>query len=149
MSELKPCTCKRNEGCSDECDRGMNEYQIAIYEAQSLPPSSRSNILAWIEARAGEISRHRPDLKAELVWSKEPPSAPGWYWMKSYWYGNSDTEIVNVIYRPGSNHLAIIPPTVCQHTKRDFIYVAKLNTEWCGPISEPVEAINTIMGDTE
>ena len=59
MTELKPCTCAVNEGCSDECDRGTTFWEKAISEARELKPSSRGNVLDYVENRCREL-RPRP-----------------------------------------------------------------------------------------
>ena len=52
---LKRCTCGENEGCTDTCDRGMTFWEVAIYEARSLPPSSREQTLDWVLTRIEEL----------------------------------------------------------------------------------------------
>jgi len=54
--DLKRCTCDENAGCTNKCDRGMNNYEKAIYEARSIPPSSREQTLDWILKRVKELN---------------------------------------------------------------------------------------------
>jgi hypothetical protein len=69
-----------------------------------------------------------------LRYSKNVPTEPGWYWIKSDFIGNG---IVEVFYRPGHKYLCIYDPGCCQHTKRNFYFVGELGAEWAGPIPEP------------
>lgn len=76
---------------------------------------------------------------AVVMWRYSPqsPDAAGWYWMRWRRHGELREEVVEVFLRPGRSYLAITAPDVCQHTKREFLAVAKINAEWAGPIPRP------------
>jgi hypothetical protein len=83
--------------------------------------------------------REYPPAVDSLVssrWSDQHPTESGWYWIKSLALNG----IVNVFVRPGHEYLCISNPMNCQHTKRDFLMVAKLGAQWAGPLREPEEA---------
>jgi hypothetical protein len=59
---MKKCTCGKNEGCTDKCNRGLNYWEIAIEEARTIPPSSRDKTLDWVLARVHELEITPSDL---------------------------------------------------------------------------------------
>lgn len=61
---MKHCTCKKGQGCTDTCDRGMNHWEIAIHEARQLPPSTRGQTLDWVLNRARQLQLTLHELTA-------------------------------------------------------------------------------------
>jgi len=74
---------------------------------------------------------------AKLTWTNENPTEEGWYWIDINLFGEQINEIVEVFYRPGHKYLCISDPNSCQHTKRNFIFIAKIPALWAGPIDKP------------
>jgi hypothetical protein len=72
-------------------------------------------------------------MSNSLRWSREPPTEPGWYWVKDH----VGTGIVEVVIRPGHRYLAIYEDS---YPKGNFIPVAGILAEWAGPIPEPEES---------
>lgn len=64
------------------------------------------------------------------------PTEPGWYWHKGF-FTRPEGEPVEVIIRPGHEYLCIYDPECCQHTKRNFIAVAKMGGEWGPKLDNP------------
>lgn len=77
-----------------------------------------------------EIRRLNDVLAAlTLRWSTEKPTQPGWYWWRVNY---KDGEFIERVFRVAKyNDLLYVP---------DFDNVSKMEGEWAGPISPPLEA---------
>lgn len=61
----------------------------------------------------------------ELVWTKEKPTKPGWYWIRSNQLGELEVRIINLRWYGGQLCNMNWPPPD--------------NAEWAGPLLEPLE----------
>ena len=108
MSELKPCPVCGSEayitrlvGCFRVICKNEN--------CQIIGPKSESRGVAFFEWNA---------LPRPLRWTKEPPTEPGYYWLRQ----TSTKGLVQIIRACGEE---------LQYNWED--------AEWAGPIQEPVE----------
>ena len=90
-----------------------------------------------------ELQSLRTQLAAlQPTWTDTPPDREGWWWMGHPMELDCAT-LVEVFKRPGHDTLVISSPDTCQHTKRNFLMVAKLgrDVKWSShPIPMPKEA---------
>jgi hypothetical protein len=65
---------------------------------------------------------------SELIWTKERPKEPGWYWWRGDWYGPEVLQVY-LLNGPDTDQLAIDETEIERH-----------DGEWAGPIPLPQEA---------
>lgn len=78
--------------------------------------------------RAGQEIGAEPTPK----WSHEPPTVPGWYWLRSH--GNRNGCPVSVFARLADGALCIRADDGAFPVAR---YTELHGAEWCGPLEEP------------
>jgi hypothetical protein len=71
-----------------------------------------------------------------MKYTKESPTQAGWYWIKSDIIGELPIEVFTRPNKP-EKYLYIHDPSCCQHTKRNFLAVLKLDAEWSDKIIKP------------
>jgi hypothetical protein len=69
----------------------------------------------------------------ELVWTKDKPTVPGWYW----WRRNGDAQILEVSVGGGRNDRCRL---WVRRGDEAAIRVDDLNGDWAGPLDPPKEA---------
>jgi len=109
----------------DTCE--YKDYSTDELPCSRCTPDSRS----YREAK-------REPSQDDKHWTTEPPTEPGWYWVKGYDPYNPPTGeqvwIDEVVIRPGHKYLAITG--LVAYGIRDFTAVKKMGAKWCGPIKE-------------
>lgn len=71
-----------------------------------------------------------PERRPGLVWTKEPPTVPGWYWYQRYF---SRPRIVQIMYRG----LDTDRLTASFAGNEEDEWVEDMVGRWAGPISMP------------
>lgn len=93
----------------------------------------RDHILEIVKA---SIDYEYPPADERGGWSEDIPKGPGYYWIRSHYFGE---QVMEVFYRPGHKYLCIQNPEQDDDGPRDFIAISKLDAEWSDRIPKPKE----------